>query len=90
MDITEKDIELLLSQQEYAKDKLAARWSELSGHMRDMERLMAGNYEDTDNDASLVAMCLETCWAQCTVFWAEMQLEYALKQMKELKDESTT
>lgn len=90
MQITQEDIDQLAAQQEFAKDKMAARWSQLSERMEDMSRLLTGESHDDDADAELVGMCVETCWAQCTVFWADMQLMAAIKQMEEDKANETT
>lgn len=90
MNITKADIDALLVQNEFAKDKLAARWSELAERMEDMIRLLSGESDNNDADAALVAMCVETCWAQCTVYYTEMQLAAALSQVTEGKTNEST
>lgn len=90
MDITEQDIEAVFTQNEYAKDKVAARWSYLSEHMEDLARLMTGDFHNDTADTVLLGQCIETCWAQCVIFWTETHLQDAAKQIKEVKSESTT
>jgi hypothetical protein len=84
--ITQEDIQVLETQQENAKDKVAVRWSQLAERMDDMTRLLTGDFKDEEKDSELVGMCIETCWAQCAIFYADMQLQAARES---LLDESS-
>jgi hypothetical protein len=84
--ITQEDIQVLEAQQENAKDKVAQRWSQLAERMDDMTRLLTGDFHDEEKDSELVGMCIETCWAQCAIFWTDTQLTAARES---LLDESS-
>jgi hypothetical protein len=81
--ITQEDIKVLETQQENAKDKVAVRWSQLSERMEDMTRLLTGDFKDEEKDAELVGMCIETCWAQCAIFYTDMQLMAAKEALSD-------